>query len=224
MQPNISTDNAAELSALGVTHSTVANDVLTLLKSSTGTAIANHCLRTYLFARLYAENRGVKPGHDYDPDVLFYACALHDIGIIREADSDARFEVGGADFAARLLSGHSVAHVDVDSVWEAIAFHTSGGIAERRGPICEMTRYGVVIDFGRGTEFISDETAAEIHQRYPRLDVAAALVDAVVAQVGGQPMKAPPFSMPAEFVRARASGPTSPFEEQIKSIRWSVYA
>jgi hypothetical protein len=216
-------ENFEELFALGVRETTVANDVLNLLKASAGPAVANHSLRSFLFARLLAEHRGALPDQDYDPDLLFYACALHDIGTTDAASGSERFEVAGADMVARFLTDRALEADDVDTVWEAIALNTSGGIAERRGPICELTRLGVVIDFGRGTEFIPDETAAEIHRQYPRLDLASAIFEAIATQAQATPSKAPAFSMAAEFVRERAAGEKT-FETESNAIRWSVYA
>jgi hypothetical protein len=54
----------------------------------------------------------------------------------------------------------------VDLVWEAIALHTSPGIAER-GALAYLTRRGVGIDFGPGSEFIADAQAQAVHTRYP---------------------------------------------------------
>jgi hypothetical protein len=62
---------------------------------------------------------------------------------------EARFEVEGADLAAAVLREHGVPEPDVDRVWEAIALHTSPGIAARRGLLSYLTREGVGIDFGR---------------------------------------------------------------------------
>ncbi|MCA2223186.1 hypothetical protein [Nonomuraea aurantiaca] len=61
------------------------------------------------------------------------ADVMHDLGLGTLAAGQARFEVEGADLAASVLTEHGIAAADVDRVWEAIALHSSVGIADRRG-------------------------------------------------------------------------------------------
>lgn len=65
--------------------------------------------------------------------------------------------------------GNGVDARGVDPEWEAIALHTSPGIAEQRGTLAYLTRQGVGIDFGSGSEFSTDAQAQAVHTRYPRL-------------------------------------------------------
>ena len=91
-------------------------------------------------------------------------------------------------------------------MWEAIALHTSAGIAERRGPVTELTRRGVGVDFGRDSECVSDEQAVLIHAAYPRLSMERALADEIVAQAHGRPEKAARYTFAGELVRERNDG------------------
>jgi hypothetical protein len=108
----------------------------------------------------------------------------------------------------------------VDNVWESIALHTSGGIAERRGPVCYLVRSGIGMDFGRNTDILDDETGAAIHQRYPRRHMEGALVDAVVAQAMKSPEAAPRFSMPADLLREWRIGEITSLEREAQTSRW----
>ncbi|WP_144205810.1 hypothetical protein [Mycobacterium tilburgii] len=81
-------------------------------------------------------------------------------------------------------------------MWEAIALHTSMGIADRRGALCHLVRSGVGVDFGRDAEFIDDGITAAIHDRYPRLAMARTLLDAIVVQAQRSPEAAPPYTFP----------------------------
>jgi hypothetical protein len=76
---------------------------------------------------------------------------MHDLGLGSLATGQARFEVEGADLAAAVLTEHGVAAPEVDRVWEAIALHSSAGIAHRRGLLTYLTHRGVFIDSGRDT-------------------------------------------------------------------------
>ncbi|MFJ3841703.1 HD domain-containing protein [Streptomyces sp. NPDC090054] len=141
-----------------------------------------------MFAALLAEHEGLKPGIDLDAELLFHACVLHDLGASPSAPGQARFEVEGADMAARFLTEHGYGADQTDPGWEAIALHTSDGIAERRGVLAYLTRRGIGVDLGFGTEFVTDTQGEALHGRYPRLDMATVLVDDVVRQ--GRPLPA----------------------------------
>jgi hypothetical protein len=186
-------------------------------------SLANHSVRSFLFARLLARHRAAEPGRDFDPDLLFLSCVLHDIGLSDKGNRAQRFEVDGADLAAEFLTGHGLPAADVDRVWEAIALHTSAGIAERRGALCDLTRSGIGIDFGAGAGFVSDHDAAAIHRAYPRLSMVRSLVDAIVGQAEGKPRKAPPYSLPGELVRERAEPPhRTTMELGADGCRWGA--
>jgi hypothetical protein len=182
-------------------------------------AIANHSIRSYLFATLLAEHRGVT---DFDPLLLFFACVLHDVGLTELGNRTQRFEVDGADVAVDFLAEQGFSVADRGTVWEAIALHTSAGIAERRGPVTELTRRGVGLDFGRDAACVSDEQAAAIHAAYPRLAMESALTDAIVAQARERPEKAPRYSIAAELLRERTALGTTTLEQGARLSRWGA--
>ncbi|MFD7664658.1 HD domain-containing protein [Streptomyces sp. NPDC059788] len=164
-------------------------------------SIANHSIRTYLWALHEAARREMDPAKDFDPDLLYYACLLHDLGTADDHDGPQRFEVEGADAAGAFLAARGLGPEQIDVVWEAIALHTSPQIAERRGPVTMLTRLGVVSDFkDPGPE--GRAVKAAIEERYPRLDFEAELTGAVVAQALRQQDKAPEFSWPGGLLRA----------------------
>ncbi|MET1074014.1 MAG: HD domain-containing protein [Umezawaea sp.] len=152
-------------------------------------SILNHSVRTFLHASAIAEREGV----EHDREVLFHACALHDLGTAHAFDGPVRFEVEGADGAAAFLTAEKVPAEVVDQVWEAIALHTSAQIAERRGPITMLTRRGVVADF--------DEPGAAFEEQFPRWDIERELKRLVADQVAHNPAKAPKASWAGYLTR-----------------------
>jgi hypothetical protein len=182
-----------------------AQRVLELARAVEHPAIFNHSVRTFLYARFGAADHH---GLELDVDLLFAACLLHDIGTVAAYDDDQRFEVAGADAAAEFLRGEGVQPGAVDQVWEAIALHTSPGIAERRGPITMLTRLGVVADFGRATPAAVEHRGA-IELAFPRLDIERVLGGAVVAQALDKPGKAPRSSWPGGLLAAHLADPTN---------------
>lgn len=181
--------------------------------------VANHSVRSYLFARLLAEHEGMNG--EVDPRLLFAATVLHDVGLRAGVTSGDRFEVEGADRAAEFLRGHDFGEREIDVVWEAIALHTSPGIAERRGAIALLTRAGVAMDFGWNAGLVEDGHARRIHDAYPRLSMAASLVDAIVGQCREIPAKGPRYSIAGELTRERSSPPhLTQLEQAAASSRW----
>jgi len=189
----------------------LATTVLAAARRHEHPAVFNHSVRTYLHAGRIAVQRGLGAGTDYDPELLFYACALHDIGTADAYDGPSRFEVEGADAAAALLTGAGVDASGVDQVWEAIALHTSPQIAERRGPVTMLTRLGVLRDFG-DPALDRHELRPVIERHYPRLDVERELKSLVVGQALRRPEKAPKSSWPSVLLRSHLGEPPDPNE------------
>lgn len=181
----------------------------------------NHSMRSYLFARVAAAARGLAAGEGFDDEVLFLSCILHDIGLTIQAERGRRFEVDGAEAAVDLLSANGLEAVRAQIVWDAIALHTSAGIAERRGTEVALTRAGIGMDFGSDADLVPGELAAQVHDRYPRLDMARCLTDAIVGQARGRPRKAPPYTLPGELVRERRADSSGTGMERLAAQgRW----
>src|SRR6476646_9619876 len=105
--------------------------------------IANHCVRSYLFGRELAAVKGLRRDVDYDDELVFLSCILHDLGATDYANGDALFEVDGADAAARFLRDRGTSEARVTTVWQAIALHTSVGLAHRFGTEQAITHMGI---------------------------------------------------------------------------------
>ncbi len=184
-------------------------------------SVANHSFRSYLFAALLAEHEGLRPSADFDPELLFLACVLHDLGTSPTAAGTQRFEVEGADMAAEFLGRNGVGAAGVDLVWEAIALHSSPGIAERRGTLAYLTRRGVGADFGIGSEFVTDAQGQAVHSGHPRLRMVGSLVDEIVRHAARGPQNAPRFSIAGELVRERGpEGRPTAMEQAAAASRW----
>lgn len=159
-------------------------------------SVLNHSIRTHTYAVLHAERVGVT---DFDPELLYVACVLHDIGASDAFDGPQRFEVEAADAAADLVRAHGRTEQDADQVWQAIALHTSPGIAERRGPVAMLTRIGVRIDFA--SLVIPADVREGVERDLPRLGLDTELGALVATQAKKQPEKVRASSWPADLVR-----------------------
>ncbi|KAA0082483.1 HD domain-containing protein [Mycolicibacterium sp. P9-64] len=166
--------------------------------------IFNHSIRTYLLGRIVADQDGVD---DLDIESLCIAALFHDSGTAVVYDGPARFEVEGADAAAKFLEQCGWSAAAVDPIWEAIALHTTPGIPERRGPIAQYLRRGVEIEFGSAELRASLATSvADAEMQYPRVHLEETLQTLVVQQALRQPQKATAPSWAADLVRHHQPG------------------
>lgn len=176
---------------------TMVEAALDLARTTTSTPIFEHSLRSFLYARLLAELEGTVDDAGYDEGLLFAATVLHDLGLGALGASKARFEVEGADLASALLAEHGVSASDIDRVWEAIALHSSIGLADRMGLLTYLTHQGVFIDAGRFA-VLPEHVTEPIRVAYPRPVGDRSIADAIVQHARRSPAEtAPPFSLAA---------------------------
>jgi uncharacterized protein (TIGR02246 family) len=180
----------------------LARDAYTHAAQATAVFVRNHSVRSYVFARAHAQNQGLRPGSDYDNELLFVSCILHDIGLSEQGNGDQRFEVDGADTAAAFLRERGVEERRIAIAWDAIALHTSDGIASRKGTEVALTQAGIATDiFGARRQNLPAGLADQVHALLPRMDLGYALSDAILAQAKAKPQKASPMTFPGELLR-----------------------
>lgn len=162
--------------------------------------IANHCARSYVFARELASANGLRSGTDYDDELVFLTCLLHDLGVTDYGSGDQRFEVEGADAAVRFLRDKGVAEDRATTVWQAIALHTSVGLADRFGPEHSDAFSGISLDInGLEKDRLPGSLVERINATWPRHDLGYAIADLIAEGTKANPMKAPPLSFPAHI-------------------------
>ncbi|WP_318205267.1 HD domain-containing protein [Streptomyces sp. SCL15-4] len=149
-------------------------------------SLFQHVLRSYVFGALVFDRQGVR----YDRELAFVAAVLHDLGLVEAYQTPAeRFEVDGADAARRFLERLRVPAERVDVVWDAIALHTSMGIATRKRPEIALVAVGSGLDFtGNGLERIPSDAVADVLEAFPRLEFKKAALDTVLSLCRTKPM------------------------------------
>jgi hypothetical protein len=159
--------------------------------------VAHHSVRSYLFGRELAAAKGMRPGVDYDDELVFLSCILHDLGVTEYANGDQRFEVDGADAAARFLRDHGEREARVTTVWQAIALHTSVGLAHKFGAEQAVAQMGISADIiGVDRQMLPPGFADRVHASWPRHDVGYALAELIADQVEANSAKGPPLTFP----------------------------
>jgi hypothetical protein len=90
----------------------------------------------------------------------------------------------------------------VEIVWDAIALHTSPGIADRKAPEVALSHAGIGTDvLGAEREKLPPGLAERVHALLPRGDLGYALTDAILVQLKDKPQKAIPLTFPGELLR-----------------------
>jgi hypothetical protein len=157
---------SAFTAALVVPDSALAKEAAQLLREHSTPLLINHSLRVYLFAAEQGRQQKLR----FDPELLYVAAAFHDFGLLKKFSSaDERFEVDGANAARQFLATHNVPQEQVQTVWQAIALHTTPGVTHYMRSEIALLYSGVLLDvLGRGFDEFPSDLRGEIVARYPR--------------------------------------------------------
>src|SRR5262245_50868056 len=152
--------------ALVIPDSLLAKEATDILREHSTDLLFNHSIRVYLFAAEQGRQRKLR----FDLELLYVAAAFHDLGLIRKFSSqNERFEVDGANAARQFLSAHNIPEDQVQTVWEAIALHTTPGIPSHMQPEVALLNSGVLLDvLGVACDQFSAELREQIVASYPR--------------------------------------------------------
>ncbi|MBW4445104.1 MAG: HD domain-containing protein [Plectolyngbya sp. WJT66-NPBG17] len=151
------------------------------------TSLCNHCVRTFLFGDLL----GIRDGFKCDRELLYLGAIMHDLGLTERFDGEQRFEVNGADAARAFVLEHGLSNEKAEIVWDAIALHTSIGIAIRKQPEIALVHLGASADLlGMRISDITPETVERILDAYPRLSFNQQITQLMVSQVERKPQAA----------------------------------
>ncbi|MEU2619642.1 HD domain-containing protein [Streptomyces sp. NPDC007157] len=157
--------------------------------------LLNHTVRSYFYARSIAAARSLVAGVDYDDETLFLATVLHDIGLTDAGQGPNRFEVDGAFRAARFAREHGLSDVAADQIWDAVALHTSPGIAPHKHLVGALAHFGIGADmFAFGIEEVDRAVLDAAHEAFPYLDLRNKIHAQLVHQIDEQPSKWAPLS------------------------------
>lgn len=200
--------------------SDVASAALRLLYDVSPEFIANHTVRCYVFARELAAVKGLRAGTDYNDETVFLSSVLHDLGLTKYGRGEQRFEVDGADAAARFLREHDLAEDQITTVWQAIAVHTSLGLAPRFGSDHAVTHFGISLDIdGSEKGLLPVGFADRVHAAWPRHNLDYAISSLIAQGIAENPRKGPPFTFPAHVYHLNG-GPQLTFEDVINNSGW----
>jgi hypothetical protein len=160
------TTEATSISGVIVPDSKLAREATELVRDTESPLLFNHSTRVYYFGSLAGKRRGLK----FDPELLYIGAMFHDMGLTPQYRSKSdRFEVDGANCARAFLRQHDISQQEIDTVWTAIALHTTPGIPQYMHPVVALLTNGVEMDvLGIAYSEFSDADREAIVAAYPR--------------------------------------------------------
>ena len=143
-----------------------AREIAEFVRDAETELLFNHSSRVYLFAALAGQRRGLK----FDDELLYAGAMFHDMGLTpAHSSADERFEVDGANAARDFLRIHGIAQTDINTVWTAIALHTTPGIPKHMHPVVALVTAGVEMDvLGLSYDEYSDAEREVVLKAFPR--------------------------------------------------------
>jgi hypothetical protein len=154
------------LADVRVPDSAAAADAERLAHVESSPMLYGHVLRSYFFAALLA----VHDRMDYDQELLYVGCVLHDIGLTpRFADPIRPFEHVSADTCAELVERHDWALPRRYRLHRAVVLHMAPTLPPAEEAEVLLLEAGVACDVtGARSRELSGRAIDELLARYPR--------------------------------------------------------
>ncbi len=154
------------IDGISIPETKLTREITELVRDTESSLLFNHSRRVFYWGALSGVRRGLK----FDAELLYAGAMFHDMGLTHEYSSpDERFEVDGANAARDFLRSRGISPQDVDTVWTAIALHTTPGIPQHMQPVIALVTAGVEMDvLGIGYADFSDAQREAVVQAHPR--------------------------------------------------------
>jgi hypothetical protein len=156
----------AAVEGISIPDSRLAREITELVRDTESPLLFHHSSRVYYWGALAGKRRRLR----YDAELLYAGAMFHDMGLTPQHSSDdERFEVDGANAARDFLRGHGISQEDIDTVWTAIALHTTPGIPQHMHPVVALVTVGVEMDvLGLAYHDYSDAQRQAVVRAHPR--------------------------------------------------------
>jgi len=157
---------SSAIAGIAVPDSRMARELTELVRDTESELLFHHSTRVYLFGALTGRRKRLS----YDPELLYVGAMFHDMGLTEAyRSSSLRFEVDGANAARDFLRSHGIPEASVETVWDAIALHTTPGIPELKKPEVALVTAGVEMDvLGIAYDHFTPEQRAAVVAAHPR--------------------------------------------------------
>ena len=163
----------------GVPDTQMTREATGLLREFSTPLLFNHSHRVFF----WANELGRQTGKKFDVELVFICAAFHDLGLLKKFSSATdRFEVDSANAVRQFLEHHRVPAARIQTAWDAIALHTTPGIAAYKPLEVELLYNGVALDvLGVGYEPFSEDLRKSVVAQYPRVNFKQEIAKAFLA-------------------------------------------
>lgn len=147
--------------------------------------VIRHCFRSYCFGAILAARNQLL----LDRETFFVAAMLHDLGLSdTHALDPGSFEWVGARLAHAFCIDAEQTEATAALVHEAIALHTSVGLADRCRPEIALLHFGTGLDlFGMRLDEVPEQALRDVLEAHSRLDFKAEFSPCLVHQAAQKP-------------------------------------
>jgi hypothetical protein len=177
---------ALAVQGVRIPDSQLAREITDFVRDTAPALLFHHASRVYYFGALAGKRRDLS----FDTELLYAGAMFHDLGLIpQHSSAHERFEVDGANAARNFLQSHGIPQADVDTVWTAIALHTTPGIPPHMHPVVALLTAGVEMDvLGLAYPEYSDvERKAVVHAHPRSNNFKEAIIQAFYAGIRHKP-------------------------------------
>lgn len=159
---------AETIAGITIPDSKMAQDATDLVRDVADDLIFDHSRRVFIFGSL----RGMDDGLRYDAELLYVGAMFHDLGLTDTyRRTDQRFEIDAADVARNFLTEYGIDGDAADTVWTAIALHTTPEVPLHMAAEVALVTRGVELDvLGIGYDAITAEQRQAVVDAHPRPD------------------------------------------------------
>jgi hypothetical protein len=163
----------------GVPDTQMTREATGLLREFSTPLLFNHSHRVFF----WANELGRLTGKKFDAELVFICATFHDLGLLQRFSSATdRFEVDSANAVRQFLEHHRVPAARIQTAWDAIALHTTPGIAAYKPLEVELLYNGVALDvLGVGYETFPEDLRKRVVAQYPRVDFKQEICRAFLA-------------------------------------------
>jgi hypothetical protein len=147
--------------------------------------MVRHCFRSYCFGAILASRNQLRLDHE----TFFVAAMLHDLGLSEtHAGDPGSFEWVGAKLAHTISLDAEQSEFRAALIHNAIALHTSVGIAENCQPEIALLHFGTGMDlFGMRLDEIPRDVLERVLAEHPRSEFKAEFSPCLVHQAELKP-------------------------------------
>jgi hypothetical protein len=166
-----------DISGVRIPDSQLAREMTQFIRDTESDLLFHHSVRVYCWGALTAHARDRR---SIPSCCTRRPCSTTSASLRAMNSSQLRFEVDGANAARDFLRGHGISKRDIETVWNAVALHTTPGIPQFMRPEIALVQAGAGMDVaGRGYDQFTDAQREAVVAAFPReTDLQHGIIDA----------------------------------------------